>query len=382
MYSVSDERYMKTAIELAAATQGQTGTNPSVGCVVVKDGSVVGFGAHLRQGEAHAEVHALDMAGARAEGSTVYVTLEPCSHHGRTPPCADRLVRERVKRVVIATIDPNPLVGGQGAARLREHGIEVTVGVLEREGQALNEVFFHNMNTGRPFVAVKTASTLDGRIAAPGGDSKWITGEASRAYVQALRHRHPAIMVGVGTVLADNPKLTARVPVASRDPLRVIVDSQLRTPPDAAALAPRGDGLPPALLLTTSAAPAAARAALAARGADIVDCGAGPRVDLFLALQALKERGIASVLVEGGGTLSGALLAARMVDRVHAFIAPKIVGVGGPANFDLPGAARMADAIVLARIKVETFGDDVLVTGVPTYPVPHERGAQHVHRVD
>jgi len=366
---MEDEVYMRLALSMAEATLGQTGTNPSVGCVVVKDGRIVGLGAHLRQGDAHAEVHALDMAGAEAEGSTVYVTLEPCSHHGRTPPCADRLVRERVKRVVVATLDPNPLVAGRGVARLREHGVDVVVGVLEERAAASHEVFFHYVATGRPFVAVKTASTLDGRIAAPTGDSKWITNAASRAFVHELRHRYPAILVGVGTVLADDPRLTARGEDGAprRDPIRVIADSRLRTPPTAAALAPRADGGPSAIVLTTAAAPADARAALAARGADVVDCGPGPRVDWRVALAELARRGLSAVLVEGGGTVSGALLAERLVDKVYAFVAPKIIGAGGPANFDFPGFGRMADAVTLERTEVRSFDGDALLIGYPAY---------------
>lgn len=371
---MNDEQYMKLALTLAEATLGQTGTNPSVGCVVVRGGRIVGMGAHLRQGEAHAEVHALDMAGAAAEGATVYVTLEPCSHHGRTPPCADRLVRERVKRVVVATLDPNPLVAGRGVERLKANGIDVEVGVLEAEARAQHEVFFHTVATGRPFVAVKTAGTLDGRIAAPTGDSKWITNGASRAFVHALRQRHPAILVGVGTVLADDPKLTARGDDGAprRDPVRVIVDSRLRTPPSAAALAARDDGMAPAILLTTAAAPREARAALEARGAVTIDCGDGPRVDLERGLAELFQRGFASVLVEGGGAVSGALLAAGLVDRVYAFVAPKIVGAGGPANFDFPGFERMAEAVTLERVEVRTFHGDVLLEGIPS----NRRGAR------
>lgn len=367
---MEDEHYMRLALTLAEAALGQTGTNPSVGCVVVNGGRIVGMGAHLRQGEAHAEVHALEMAGREAEGSTVYVTLEPCSHYGRTPPCADRLVRDRVKRVVVAVLDPNPRVSGRGVARLRENDIEVTVGVLEAQATELHEVFFHNVAAGRPFVAVKTAMTLDGRIAGPTGDSKWITNSASRAFVHELRHRYHAILVGIGTVLADNPRLTARGRAGpKRDPVRVIVDSRLRTPPDAAALDPRADGAPSAIILTTSAAAdAAARSALAARGAEIVDCGPGPRVDLALALQELGKRDIASVLVEGGGTMNGALLAARLVDKVYAFIAPKIIGTGGPSGFELPGFSKMTDAIGLERLEVRTFGGDVLFAGKPAYP--------------
>jgi diaminohydroxyphosphoribosylaminopyrimidine deaminase/5-amino-6-(5-phosphoribosylamino)uracil reductase len=371
--NVEDEQYMRFALQLAEAALGQTGTNPSVGCVVVKDGRIIGMGAHLRQGEAHAEVHALDMAGADAEGSTVYVTLEPCSHHGRTPPCADRLIREKVRRVVVAVTDPNPHVAGRGIARLREHGIEVTAGVLEEEAAALHEVFFHQITSGRPFVAVKTASTLDGRIAAPTGDSKWITSPDSRAFVHTLRHRYQAILVGVGTVLADDPMLTARGDAApKRDPLRVIADSRLSTPPESRALAPRTDGQPSAIMLTTAAAPSQARAALITRGANIVDCGPGPRVDWAVALQELGNLGIASILVEGGGTISGSLLAAGLVDKVHAFVAPKIVGSGGPANFDFPGFGRMSDAVTLDRVSVRTFGDDVLISGYPAYRQTNE----------
>jgi diaminohydroxyphosphoribosylaminopyrimidine deaminase/5-amino-6-(5-phosphoribosylamino)uracil reductase len=365
---MDDEHYMRLALNMAEATLGQTGTNPSVGCVVVNNGCIVGMGAHLRQGEAHAEVHALNMAGTNAEGSTVYVTLEPCSHHGRTPPCADRLIRERVKRVVVAVLDPNPLVAGEGVERLREHGIEVSVGVLEAEAALQHEVFFHHVATSRPFVAVKTAGTLDGRIAAPTGDSKWITNSASRTFVHELRHRHQAILVGVGTVLVDNPRLTARGDSAAalRDPIRVIADSRLRMPLDAAVLAPRHDGQPSAIMLTTSAAPEDARTALLDRGAAIVDCGPGPRVDWRLALQALRTRGIASLLVEGGGAVSGSLVAAGLVDKVYAFVAPKIIGAGGPANFDFPGFDRMSDAITLERLQVRTFEGDVLIEGEPS----------------
>ncbi|TLS53041.1 bifunctional diaminohydroxyphosphoribosylaminopyrimidine deaminase/5-amino-6-(5-phosphoribosylamino)uracil reductase RibD [Paenibacillus antri] len=365
---MEDEDYMRLALTLGKAALGQTGTNPSVGCVVAKHGRIVGMGAHLRQGEAHAEVHALDMAGAEAAGSTVYVTLEPCSHHGRTPPCADRLVREGVKRVVVATQDPNPQVAGRGIARLREHGIEVTVGVLGEEAASLHEAFFHAIRIGRPFVAAKTAMTLDGRIAAKTGDSKWITNAASRAFVHELRHRYPAILVGVGTVLADDPSLTARGDAApKRDPMRAIVDSRLRTPLHAAALSPRADGEPPAIVLTTATADAAARSALEAHGAVVVDCGPGPRVDLELALRELYRLGIGAVLVEGGGAVTGALLAAGLVDKTYAFVAPKIVGAGGPSGFEFPSVDRMADAIRLDRLKVRTFDGDVLFEGYPVY---------------
>lgn len=366
---MNDEQYMKLAISLGEAAAGQTGRNPSVGCVIVKDGRIVGMGAHLKQGEAHAEVHALNMAGAEAAGGTAYVTLEPCSHHGKTPPCADRLIRERVQRVVVGAKDPNPLVAGRGIARLRENGIEVSVGVLREEAERLHEPFFRSVANERPYVAAKAAMTLDGRVAAPTGDSKWITNAASRAFAHELRHRHQAILVGVGTVIADDPRLTARTGDGpTREPTRVIVDSRLRTPPESAALAPRADGAPPALVLTTETAPAAARAALAARGAVVIDCGPGPRVDLLLALGELYRLGIGTVLAEGGGTIVGALLAERLVDMLYAFVAPKIIGVGGPSGFELPGAARMQDAIALERLTIRQFEGDVLFAGIPVYP--------------
>ncbi|HZG55426.1 MAG TPA: bifunctional diaminohydroxyphosphoribosylaminopyrimidine deaminase/5-amino-6-(5-phosphoribosylamino)uracil reductase RibD [Paenibacillus sp.] len=370
---MQDEDYMRLALTLGEAALGQTGTNPAVGCVVVNGGRIVGMGAHLKQGEAHAEVHALDMAGAAAEGATAYVTLEPCSHHGRTPPCADRLLREKVKRVVVATLDPNPLVAGGGVAKLRERGVDVTDGVLEAEARRLHAPFFRSIATGRPYVAVKTAMTLDGRIATPTGDSKWITNGASRAFVHELRERHQAILVGVGTVLADDPALTARGDAApKRQPTRIIVDSRLRTPPAAAALRPRDDGEPCAIVLATAAAPEAAKAALEARGAVVLTCGEGPRVDLAFALRTLRDRGIGSVLVEGGGTVSGALLEAGLVDKVYAFVAPKIVGAGGPSGFEFRASARMADAIALRDVETRTFDGDVLFIGDPVYPTPKE----------
>ena len=363
---------MRLALSLGEAALGQTGTNPAVGCVVVKGGRIVGMGAHLERGKAHAEAHALDMAGDEAEGATVYVTLEPCAHYGRTPPCAERLARAKVARVVIGAKDPNPLVAGRGIAFLRERGVDVEVGVLEEEARRLHEPFFRSIETGRPFVAVKAAMSLDGRIAAPGGDSKWITNAASRAFVQRLRHRHQAVMVGVGTVLADDPRLTVRGNgedrAEKRQPLRIVVDSLLRTPPRAALLAPRDDGEPAAIILTTAAAPERARRELEARGAEIVVAGGGPRVDLEMALRKLYERGIGSVLAEGGGTLNGALLGRRLADRVYAFIAPKIIGTGGPSGFEFPGAERLSAAIALKNVKVTEFEGDVLVEGTPVYP--------------
>ncbi|MDQ1909475.1 bifunctional diaminohydroxyphosphoribosylaminopyrimidine deaminase/5-amino-6-(5-phosphoribosylamino)uracil reductase RibD [Paenibacillus sp. GD4] len=366
MELLNDEYYMRLALQMAEAATGQTGINPVVGCVLVKDGRIVGMGAHLRRGEAHAEIQALRMAGSEAEGSTAYVTLEPCSHHGKTPPCSDRLVSEKVKRVVVACTDPNPLVAGSGIRRLREHGLEVTVGVLEREAIRLNEVFNHYILTRRPFVTLKTASTLDGKIAAHTGDSKWITNGTSRSFVHTLRHRHQAIMVGIGTVLADDPSLTTRLPVPGLHPTRVVVDSTLKLPHDAALVR---DGAAPTVVLTTEQAPAPKRRELEARGVTVLDCGPGPAVDLRAAMARLGELELASVLLEGGGRLNGAMLEQRLINKLVLFYAPKIIGGGAaaPGNFDFPGFAKMNEAITLDRMQVQTMDDDICITGYPVY---------------
>ncbi|WP_166239550.1 bifunctional diaminohydroxyphosphoribosylaminopyrimidine deaminase/5-amino-6-(5-phosphoribosylamino)uracil reductase RibD [Paenibacillus turpanensis] len=363
---MTDEFYMKLALQMASGALGQTGVNPVVGCVVVKAGRIVGMGAHLKRGEGHAEVHALNMAGAEAEGSTVYVTLEPCSHYGKTPPCASRLVQEKVKRVVIASLDPNPLVAGKGAALLREAGIDVSTGVLAEEASRLNEAFNKYIVHRLPFVTLKTASTLDGKIASRTGDSKWITGEQSRAFVHTLRHRHAGIMVGAGTVLADDPSLTTRLTVPALDPVRIIADSQLRIPLGAKVLQTEGT---PAIILTTSAASDRKKAELEREGAVVMECGSGPMVDLKLAMKLLGEREISSILLEGGGTLNGAMLQHRLIDKIMLFFAPKIIGGGklAPGTFDFDGAALMSEAVPLKRVSVEQFGDDVCIAGYPVY---------------
>ncbi len=363
---LNDETYMRLALEMAAAAQGQTGCNPVVGCVIVRDGRIVGLGAHLKRGEGHAEVHALAMAGEQARGGTAYVTLEPCSHYGRTPPCADRLIEAGVKRVVVACRDPNPLVAGRGLTLLAKRGIEVTTGVLEQEAQELNEAFFTYITRKRPFVALKTASTLDGKIAAFTGDSRWITNEQARAYVHTLRHRHQAIMVGVGTVLKDDPSLTVRLSVPGVQPTRIIVDSRLRTPLHAKVVQ---DQQAETIILTTERADPDRARALEQAGVMIVACGAGERVDLHLAMQTLAEHEIASILLEGGGTLNGAMLKARLIDKMYLFYAPKIIGgQEAPANFQLEGMARMSDAWQLERVRFEPFGDNLCIIGYPAYP--------------
>ncbi|GAB2718627.1 bifunctional diaminohydroxyphosphoribosylaminopyrimidine deaminase/5-amino-6-(5-phosphoribosylamino)uracil reductase RibD [Paenibacillus thermoaerophilus] len=363
---LNGESYMRLALQLAESAAGQTASNPVVGCVIVKGGRIVGMGAHLQRGHHHAEVHALLMAGSEAAGSTVYVTLEPCSHFGRTPPCCDRLIAEKVKKVVVACLDPNPLVAGTGVERLRAHGIEVEVGLLEEEAKRLNERFFKYIVHGMPFVTLKTACTLDGRIATKTGDSKWISNGESRKYVHTLRHRHQAIMVGVDTIIADDPQLTTRLDVPALHPVRIVADSKLRIPLDSRVVR---DGEAKTIVLTTKQASLEGIRRLNAYGVEVMRCGDGPQVDLRLAMRMLAEREISSVLLEGGGRLNGAMLEAGLVDRVVLFIAPKLVGgEKAPPAFNWAGVERMKDALKLERLSVTTYGDDLCVTGYPVYP--------------
>jgi len=358
---LNDETYMRLALRMAAETAGQTGVNPAVGCVVVKDGRIIGLGAHLKRGEPHAEVHALNMAGERAQGATVYVTLEPCAHHGKTPPCCERLMEAQVARVVVASVDPNPLVSGKGIARLREAGIEVVSGLLEEDERRINAAYRKYITTRMPYVTLKIALTLDGRIATRTGDSRWVTGPEAREAVHVLRHRHQAIMVGASTVLADDPELTARLPVPAVQPVRVVADSRLRVPETARIF----DGKTPVVVLTTEQADPAKADRLRGLGAEVFVCGPGPRVDLHLAMRQLGEREIASVLLEGGGQLAGAMLKAGLVDRVKLFYAPKLAGEDGIPAFAFAGPERMADALRLEQIEIEHVGGDWCVTGVP-----------------
>ncbi|WP_059052430.1 bifunctional diaminohydroxyphosphoribosylaminopyrimidine deaminase/5-amino-6-(5-phosphoribosylamino)uracil reductase RibD [Paenibacillus senegalimassiliensis] len=365
MKVIDDEYYMGLALDMAERALGQTGTNPVVGSVVVQSGALVGLGTHLQRGTPHAEVHALNMAGALAEGSTVYVTLEPCSHQGLTPPCAERLIREKVRRVVVACEDPNPLVAGKGIDLLRNHGIEVEVGVLRERAVRLNRRFIKHITTGLPYVTIKTASTLDGKIASRTGDSKWISGERSREIVHTMRHRHQAIMVGASTLIADDPQLTTRLSVPGLSPIRIIADSRLRIPETAAVL---NDGKAPTWIITTSQAEQDKVARLVERGIEVILCGDGPQVDLRLAFTLLGQRGISSVLVEGGGQLNGSLVEEQLVDEIVLFFAPKLVGGREAAgSFTFDGFDLMQDAVSLRDIEVEQIGDNVCIRGIPVW---------------
>ncbi|MFV9509709.1 bifunctional diaminohydroxyphosphoribosylaminopyrimidine deaminase/5-amino-6-(5-phosphoribosylamino)uracil reductase RibD [Tepidibacillus sp. LV47] len=356
---------MQLALDLARRTKGQTSPNPMVGAVVVKDGRIIGLGTHLKAGEPHAEIHALNMAGKMAVGSTLYVTLEPCSHYGKTPPCAERIIQEKVKRVVIANIDPNPLVAGKGVELLKKAGIEVTTGVLAEEAKRLNEVFYKYITTRTPFVTVKTAMTLDGKIATYTGSSKWITGEKARNYVHQLRHEHDAIMVGIGTVLKDNPSLTVRLEQPGIHPIRVVLDTTLKIPMDAKLIT---DKIAPTWIFTSEKAPKGKIEQLQSMGIKVIQMSRYQDIPINKVLQYLGRNQITSVLVEGGSTIIGQLFDQRLIDKYIAFIAPKLAGGNqSPTSIGGQGIANMSEAVSLTNLTIERFGDDICITGYPIY---------------
>jgi diaminohydroxyphosphoribosylaminopyrimidine deaminase/5-amino-6-(5-phosphoribosylamino)uracil reductase len=365
-----DVQYMQQALELARGGLGFVSPNPLVGCVLIKDGIVVGRGYHQRFGGPHAEVHALHEAGPQARGAVLYVNLEPCSHTGKTPPCADAVIQAGVSRVVVALRDPNPLVAGAGLARLAAAGIAVTVGVCEAAAYKLNEAFIKFITTRRPFVTLKSAITLDGKIATRTGASRWITGELARQESHRLRHAADAILVGVGTVLQDDPQLTTRLPdLQGANPLRVIVDSTLRVPRQAQVTDVASDRR--TLIVTTARAPVARREALQVRGVEVVHLPAydDGRVDLEALLRYLGERGVASVLVEGGATLSATLLRRRLIDKVLLFVAPKIIGGDGISVVGPCGVETMEQVINLRDVVSQRLGNDVLLEAYCTTEV-------------
>lgn len=370
-----DAECMDLALALAALGAGTTDPNPMVGAVVVRNGRIVGMGFHERLGTPHAEVHALEAAGPLAQGATLYVNLEPCAHYGRTPPCTQAIIAAGIRRVVAAIEDPDPRVSGRGFAALRAAGIDVTVGVRAEAARRLNELFLKHASTGRPFVLLKSATSLDGRIATATGASRWITGPEARALVHKLRARYPAIMIGSGTALADDPELTARTdPPAPRQPLRVVVDSRARLPVTARML--RAPGA--TLVATTEAAPPERRKALEKAGAEVLVLPqrADGRVDLVALMEELGRRGITGVLLEGGASLNGAMLDSGLVDKVMFFIAPMIIGgQGAPAAIGGTGAATLADAWRLVDVSWEACGADLLVSGyIPPREAPAAAG--------
>ena len=333
-----------------------------VGAVIVKDGRIIGEGWHERIGGLHAERNAFKHCTEDCTGATIYVTLEPCCHWGRTPPCTDAIMEHKISRVVVGCLDPNPLVAGKGLTILRDAGIECVSGVLEDECLAVNEVFFHYITTKTPFVVMKYAMTLDGRIAAFTGDSKWITGETARRHVHETRKRLSAIMVGIGTVLADDPMLNCRI-VSGVDPLRLICDSYLRTPLDSQLVRTAKD-IPTWIFCAD--ADVSRKAALEDAGVTVIPMPdeSGTHVDLAAAMQYLGQQQIDSILLEGGGTLNGEALRLGLVHRVQAYIAPKLIG-GSAAHGPVGGAgiARMADALQLDGTTITRLGEDILIEG-------------------
>ncbi len=352
---------MAEALRLARRGLHTTRPNPRVGCLVVQGGEVVGRGWHERAGEPHAEIHALAEAGAAARGATVYVTLEPCSHHGRTPPCAEALVQAGVARVVCAMEDPNPRVAGAGLQRLRQAGIEVASGLMEAEAEALNPGFISRMRRGRPWLRVKMAMSLDGRTAMASGESQWITGDAARADVQQWRARSCAVLTGIGTVLHDDPGLNVRLPGAIPQPLRVVVDSRLRMEAEAKMLGLEG----PVMLATLSDDPDK-RAALLQKGVEVYPAqDLNGQIDLTALLGELAAREINEVHVEAGATLGGALLRAGLVDEILIYMAPTLLGDGARGLFRLPDLDQMAKQRKVRIEQIRAVGDDWRILARP-----------------
>lgn len=361
---MDDRHFMKMALDLAVKGEGYTSPNPMVGAVVVRDGKVVGEGFHKIAGGPHAEVDALDAAGVAAKGATLYVTLEPCNHTGRTPPCTRKILEMGIERVVAAMKDPNEKVAGGGAEFLKQHGIHVTIGVCEEQARKLNEAFIKYVRTGRPFVMTKCAATLDGRIATRTGDSRWVTGEGARQFVHSLRHRVDAIMVGVNTIRTDDPSLTTRLTdKIGKDPVRIILDTHLSISPDARVL--RQASVSKTILATGGAAASDKKNTLEKTGARVIEVPLkNDLIDMSALMDQLGGMELTSLLIEGGSRVLASAFNAAVVDKVFFFYAPKILG--GDDGIPIctgPGAEFMSRCIAVNDITVHRFGDDVLIEG-------------------
>lgn len=359
-----DERFMARAIELARKAEGRTHPNPAVGCVIVRGDEIVAEGFHTHAGGPHAEVAALANLKVPAADCELFVNLEPCSHFNRTPPCTQAVISSGIRRVVVGTIDTNPKVSGRGVNMLRDAGLNVKFGVLETESRRLNAPFFKHIATGLPYVVAKYAMSLDGKIATRNFDSAWITGDLARAHVQQLRNTYDAIMVGTGTLKADNPRLTCRLP-GGRDPVRVVLDTRLESSPDSQVFT-MPDSTAPTILIASEDASAQRRALYERDGVEIefVPTDEHGYLDPRAILEILGSRGLLSVLVEGGGSLLGSLFDRRLVDRVYAYIAPKIIGgAGAPAPISGQGIAHMNDVFTLEHTEILSFDQDILIYG-------------------
>ena len=372
----ADDRFMWMALDLARQGRGRTSPNPLVGAVVVQDTEVVGTGYHQAAGSPHAEIIALKKAGEKAKGATLYVNIEPCSHYGRTGPCTEAIIKAGISRVVAAIQDPNPLVSGRGFAQLREAGVKVKEGVLEDKARRLNEVFIKYITTGLPFVGIKVAMSLDGKIGTMTGESHWITGEKSRQFVHRLRDQSDVILVGIETVLKDNPRLTTRVEGSEgKDPVRVIVDSSARLPLDARVVETSSSAR--TILAVTNQAPPDKCRALEDRGVEILTLPSlHGRVDVTYLMKQLAERELTTVLVEGGGTLNYSLLEQSLVDKLFVFIAPLLIGgAKSPTAFAGAGIESLKKAWAVEDIEMKQFDQDMLLIG---YPVPAHKQAETV----
>lgn len=355
MIKEKDENYMKLCLKLAKKGKGFVSPNPLVGAVVVKEGRIIGRGYHPRYGAPHAEVYALEEAGEKARNADLYVNLEPCAHYGKTPPCVQAIIKAGIKRVVIGMVDPNPMVNGKGIEKLREVGIEVEVGVLEEEARELNEAYIKFITEGVPFVALKMAQSIDGKIATKTGESKWITGERARRMVHKLRSEYDAVLVGCGTILADDPSLTSYG--LGRDPVRIVLDGKGKVPLSARVF--RND-VKRFVFTTTQASPSWIEG-LRNIGVEVI-VSEGEEVDLREMLKELGKRGIASLLVEGGGETAASFLEWGVVDKIFFFFAPLIIG-GRDAKTSVEGEGcqNLKDAIRLKRLKIRKIGEDFLV---------------------
>lgn len=362
----TDRMYMERALALAEKGCGTTTPNPLVGAVIVRDGRIIGEGYHVRAGEGHAEVNAFKNATEDVAGATMYVTLEPCSHYGKTPPCADRIIEKGIGRVVVAAMDPNPLVAGRGICKIREAGIPVTIGVMEEESRRLNEVFLKYIVTGQPFVLMKAAMSLDGKIATAGGESQWISCEASREEVHHLRHEYTGIMAGIGTVLADDPMLNCRE-AGGKQPKRIIVDSHLVIPEDSKLV--QSAQAYPLIVATLRGNCPKKQERLKAKGAEILEIegDSDGHVDLKQLMTVLGAMKIDSILLEGGGRLAEGALKAEIVDKVQFYIAPMLIG-GKDAKTPVEGAGigRLSQAWRLSDWMAEKIGNDLRITGYIT----------------
>ena len=364
---MNDEYYMRRALELAARGRGYTNPNPMVGAVIVKDDRIIGEGYHEKYGQLHAERNALKNCREDPAGATIYVTLEPCCHHGKTPPCTDAIIESGIEKVVIGMLDVNPIVAGNGVRILKEHGIEVVSGVLEDECRKLNKIFIKYMIEKLPYVVMKYAMTSDGKIATVTGESKWITGPASRENVHRTRHALMGIMVGVGTVLADDPMLDFRLEEGGKNPIRIICDSNLRTPLDSRVVTTANDI---GTIIATVSDNASLIKEYEDKGVTVIRTASeNGRVDLNDLMKILGERGIDSILLEGGSQLNFSAIKAGIVDDVHTYNAPKIFGGDAKTPVAGEGIESIADAVILKPINITKFDDDIFIESEVRYRV-------------